>query len=60
MLTQLLNIDWDITNVMLGIIIFLGIIVFFKSLGIFIRILENTHRARNVVNKQPIKKANNE
>lgn len=60
MLTQLLNIDWDITNVMLGIILFLGTIVFYKSLGIIFRILENIHRARNTVNKQPLKKTDNE
>ncbi len=60
MLSQFLNIEWDITNVMLGIIIFLGVIVFFKSLGIALKIFENTHSPRNTVNKESLKKANNE
>jgi len=56
MLTQLLNIDWTVTDVMFSIIIILGIIVFFKSTALILRIIENIRQSRRAVNKNPMKK----
>jgi len=56
MLTQLLNIDWTVTDVMFSIIIILGIIVFLKSTALILRIIENIRQSRRAVNKNPMKK----
>ena len=56
MLKQLLNIDLTISDVMLGIIIILGIIIFFKFTQYILRISlsrksENEHVFKKLINK---------
>lgn len=60
MLSQFFNIDWDVTNVMLVVIFILGIILVYKSIGMFFSFFYNIRQSKNTVNKEPIKKANKE
>ncbi len=56
MLTQLLNIKWDITDVMLFVIIILGAILFYKILEIVLGFFYNIRQSKNSFKKESIKK----
>jgi len=56
MLSQLLNIEWDITNVMLIVILLLGIAVLIKFSGKILNIFVRTNQNKNKVKKEFIKK----
>jgi hypothetical protein len=60
MLSQFLNIEWTVTDIMLGILIILGIILLYKSLGFALRFYENIRKSRKPVEKNTIAKINND
>lgn len=54
MLSQLLEINWTVTDVMLGILAILGIIIFYKSFGFALRFYDNVRSKRKPVEKNQI------
>ena len=54
MLSQLLNIKWSTIDIMLIILIILGIILSYKSIGFILRFYKNIKRSKIPVERNPM------
>lgn len=59
MLTQLLNIKWTITEIMLVILVILGLIIFYKFLNFILGRFINYKESKKTVEKKSMIEINN-
>lgn len=59
MLTQLLNIKWTITEIMLVILVILGLIIFYKFLNFVLGRFINYKESKKTVEKKSMIEINN-